>query len=179
LEGKILLFIQENIRCDILTPVMKFVSYICNHGEVWILAALILLLMKNTRKCGAAVAIALILSYVVNNLILKNVVERPRPYEMIEGLVPLVERLSDYSFPSGHTGASFAASFVIIKSRLPYVRIPALILAILIACSRLYLGVHYPTDVAAGMVIGIIMSYIACAIISKITWSRQHKKQAQ
>ena len=166
MEGSILLFIQENIRCSYLTPFMKMVSFICDHGEVWILLALIMLFMKKTRKCGTVIAVSLLLSYIVNNLILKNVIARPRPYEMVEGLIPLVERLSDYSFPSGHTGASFAAAFAIIKSRLPYLRIPALILAIMIAFSRLYLGVHYPTDVAAGMVIGIIMSYVAYKIVS-------------
>lgn len=166
MEGQILLFIQENLRSDIITPIMKFVSFICNHGEVWILLALCLLMKKTARKTGVVLAVALILSFIINNLILKNLVQRPRPYEVIEGLVPLINGLRDYSFPSGHAGVSFAAAFVILKSRLPYIRIPALILAILIAFSRLYLGVHYPTDVAAGIISGLIISYIAEWIIS-------------
>jgi len=155
------------MRCELLTPFMKFASYICNHGEVWILAALLMLISHKTRKCGVTVLFALALSFVVNNMLLKNIVQRPRPYEMIEGLVPLIERLSDYSFPSGHSGASFAAAVVIMRNRLPYIRIPALVLAIAIAFSRLYLGVHYPSDVASGMIIGILIGYISPKIISK------------
>ena len=167
MEGQILLFIQENIRCSFLTPIMKIASFICDHGEVWILCALILLSIKKTRKCGIALAIALLMSFIINNLILKNVIQRPRPYEVVTGLIPLIDKLSDYSFPSGHTGASFAAAYVIIKSRLPRFGIAAIILAVIIAFSRLYLGVHYPSDVAAGMIIGVSIAFITVKVMSK------------
>lgn len=98
--------------------------------------------------------LALAGSLVINNLILKNLVARPRPYEMVAGLMPLIPRPADYSFPSGHTGSSFAAA-VVLYGQLPKKwGIAALVLAVLISISRLYLGVHYPSDVLAGALIG-------------------------
>lgn len=112
-------------------------------------------------------AASLVGSVVVNNLFLKNVVARTRPYEVVEGLTRLIEKQSDYSFPSGHTAASFAAAVILFLQLPKKYGIPALILAVLISFSRLYLGVHYPTDVLAGAVSGTLIALAVHWIFEK------------
>ena len=131
--------------------------------------AVVLLFFKKTRKIGIMCAVSLILSVVINNVIIKNLVARTRPYEVVEGLKLLIAKQSDFSFPSGHTGASFAAAVVIFMKTPKKYGIPAMRMAALIAFSRLYVGVHYPTDVLAGLVTGTI-----CALMSvKLSLWRQ------
>ena len=113
-------------------------------------------------------ALALLGSLIINNLILKNLIARIRPYEIINGLVPLIEKPTDYSFPSGHTGSSFAAACILYRKLPKRFGIPALILAILIGFSRLYLGVHYPSDVLCGIISGVGISYAAEIATGKI-----------
>ena len=100
-------------------------------------------------------------------LFLKNVVARTRPYEVVEGLTRLIEKQSDYSFPSGHTAASFAAAVILFLQLPKKYGIPALILAVLISFSRLYLGVHYATDVLAGAVSGTLIALAVHWIFEK------------
>ena len=97
--------------------------------------------------------------------ILKNLVARTRPYEMVEGLVPLIGRPRDYSFPSGHTGSSFASAWVLFRKLPAGYGISALVLAGLIGISRLYVGVHYPTDVLFGVLGGIVSGSIAMLML--------------
>lgn len=165
-EEDILLFIQEYIRCDALTPVMKFFSLICEYGIIWIIIGVLMFSFKDSRKTGVMIFTALILSLIINNLILKNVVGRARPFDIIEGLTSIIAKPTDFSFPSGHTGVSFSAAFVIIRSRPPRYWIPALIVAAVTAFSRLYLGVHYPGDVAAGIIIGYFIALVSDYIVS-------------
>lgn len=110
LEGSILLFIQDSLRCGLLTQFFAFVTKFGNAGFVWVTMSLILLLVPKTRNVGAMGILALMFSLLVNNLLLKNIVERSRPFDVIEALTPLVERPRDFSFPSGHTASSFAAA---------------------------------------------------------------------
>lgn len=164
LDGNILLFIQENVRNGFLTPLFTVITSLGNGGMIWILLSLGMLIPKRTRSIGIGGILALLLSLLINNMILKNLVARTRPYEIVEGLVPLVGRPRDYSFPSGHTGSSFAAAWVFYR-RLPgRLGIPALVLAGLISLSRLYVGVHYPTDVLFGVIGGIVSGCIALAL---------------
>ena len=167
-EAEILLFIQNNIRCDFLTPIMEFVSLICEYGILWIVTGLIMLCMKRTRKCGIIVLTALLLSLIVNNAILKNLIMRVRPYDIMNELTYLGIKPNDYSFPSGHTAASFCAAFSIAQNRPPRYGIPALLMAALVAVSRLYLGGHYPTDVAAGIVSGLLLAFAAKWSVTKL-----------
>jgi len=110
LDASLLLWIQENLRVSWLTPFFKQITKLGNVGWFWIFLTVILLLIPKQRRTGAMCAASLVGSVVVNNLFLKNVVARTRPYEVVEGLTRLIEKQSDYSFPSGHTAASFAAA---------------------------------------------------------------------
>ena len=160
-DGGILLWIQETLRTDWLTPVMKAVTFLGDSGWFWIVLALALCCFRPTRRAGVAAAIALLLSLLVNNICLKPLIDRIRPYELVEGLICLVSPPGDASFPSGHAGASFAAGAAMV----PYLRrrggVCLLGLAGLNALSRLYVGVHFPTDVAAGVLIGLLLGFIA------------------
>lgn len=161
LDGQILLWIQDNLRNDFLTPIFKFITHLGDTGWFWIVATILCLFFAKTRKAGICSAIALIGSLLINNLILKNLVARIRPYEVVDGLSRIIEAQSDYSFPSGHAGASFAAAVIFFIYLPKKFGVPALILAFLISFSRLYVGVHYPTDVLAG---GLISTAIAICI---------------
>lgn len=175
IDGNILLWIQENIRNPVLTPVMKAIAHLGDAGIFWILLTVILLCFKKTRRAGIVSAIALILSLLVNNLCLKNLVNRTRPYELVEGLKILVSKPADASFPSGHSGASFAAATAVFQCVPRKYGTPLLILALLIAVSRLYVGVHYPTDVLAGIGIGILLGLAAKKILEY--WEKKRLRE--
>ena len=145
----------QTLRTPWLDGFMVFVSSLGNKGAVWIALAVVLLALPKDRRLGAVVACALVLDLVACNLVLKPLVARPRPCDINTALDYLIARPHGWSFPSGHTAASFAAASALWfgKSRL---WIPCGILAALIAFSRLYLYVHFPTDVLGGAVVGIL-----------------------
>lgn len=168
LDGNILLFLQEYVRNPVLTPVMRLITTLGNGGAIWIVLTILMLVIPRTRKIGCMSLLALIGTLLVNNMLLKNLVARIRPYEVIEGLTYIVREPVDYSFPSGHAGCSFSVACIMYR-RLPRrYGVPALILAVLISVSRLYVGVHYPSDVLFGVVSGIVISYVAEAIGNRI-----------
>lgn len=173
LDGNILLWIQDYIRNPILTPFFKVITTLGNGGAIWILLTLIMLILPKTRKVGCMMTVALIGTLLINNILLKNLIARTRPYEMIEGLTYLVSKPIDYSFPSGHAGSSFVTACVMFRRLPKRYGVPALILAILIALSRLYVGVHYPSDVLVGVIDGIAISMAAEKIVE---WIIQRRK---
>lgn len=160
-ESDLLLFIQDNFRNGLLNPVFLFVTTLGNAGAVWIVSSVLLLLHPKTRKIGAMALVALLLSLLVNNLILKNLVARTRPFDAIPGLATLIAHPTDYSFPSGHTASSFAAAGVFFRRLPKRAGIPFLVFAVFIAASRLYVGVHYPSDVVLGLVSGWLLGVAA------------------
>lgn len=176
IDGIILLLIQEAIRNPILTPFFTALTWLGDGGRIWIVIAVLLLIFKKTRKLGCMVALALLGSLLINNMLLKNLVARTRPYDAIEGLVPLVAKPTDYSFPSGHTAAAFAAASVLYRKLPKSIGIPTILLALLISLSRLYVGVHYPSDVLCGMISGIAISYGAEWVAHQIY---KHKSNIQ
>lgn len=178
LDGNILLFLQDNVRNPVLTPILRLITTLGNGGAVWIVLAVLLLCIPKTRKVGCMAVMALLGTLLVNNMILKNLVARTRPYEVIEGLTYIVMRPTDFSFPSGHAGCSFAVACIMFR-RLPRrYGIPALVLAILISLSRLYVGVHYPSDVLFGMISGILISYGAEMLVSRL-WKRRYIEETE
>ena len=174
LDAYILLFIQESIRNPVLTPLFTVITVLGNGAVIWILIALGMAASRRTRQTALTCAVALLVSLLINNMVLKNIVGRIRPYDTIEGLVPLIGRPRDYSFPSGHTASSFAAAWVLFRRVPKRFGIPALTLAGLIGISRLYLGVHYPTDVLFGIISGIGCGCIACVLVSALMRQKGH-----
>lgn len=174
LDGNILLWIQEYIRNDFLTPIFKFITHLGDEGYVWIAIAVLLLFVKNYRKVGLMVGGSLLGSLLFNNMIVKNIVARPRPYRMMEELTILIPEPGEYSFPSGHTSSSFAAGVVLYLMLPKKYGIPAMVLAFLIGISRLYVGVHYPTDVLGGMVMGTLLA-VATVKIAEVIEKRVTK----
>jgi len=168
MESNILLLIQEVIRNPVFTPFFIWITKLGDKGMIWILLALLLQIPQKTRKTGYMLFVALIGSLLINNMLLKNLVGRARPYTVIKGLIPLIKGPVDYSFPSGHTGSSFAAAWVLYRKLPKKYGILAVVLASLIAISRLYVGVHYPSDILFGMISGIGISYIAEIIVNRI-----------
>ena len=161
IDGRILLWIQDFLRFDWLNPIVLSITKLGDAGTVWIVLTALLLLWKKYRKTGGAMATALLLGYLATNLLLKNLVMRPRPFDAIPQLEALVHA-GGWSFPSGHSTSSMAASIVMFRQLPRRVGIPARALGILICLSRLYVGVHYPTDVLCGALIGIVAGL--CAI---------------
>lgn len=155
----------QQIHHDVLTAIFHFFTVIGEGGAVWIAVAILLLCFRKTRKYGVMVAMALILCLIFGNGLLKNLVARPRPCWRHPEVEMLIAIPKDYSFPSGHTFSSFAAASTLLywKKR---VGILALFIAVLIASSRLYFFVHYPSDVLVGMIFGIMLSCISIGCVN-------------
>lgn len=148
----------QNLRCGPLDWLMPFLSGLSNHGELWIFLAALLLLLRRQRKHGIAAACALVLDLVFCNMLLKPLIGRTRPFVFRSNLPLLVPPPGDASFPSGHTAAAFAVVFALRASGSPLWR-PALVLAAAIAFSRLYLYVHWPTDIVGGILLGAAVGW--------------------
>jgi len=144
-----------SIQNPAMNAIMKFLSLIGYAGLIWIAMTVVMLFFKQTRKMAISMIFALMLSVIFTNLIIKNAVGRVRPYVVNDGLSLIVKAATDASFPSGHTTASFAAAVAFFMHR-KKAGIPMLILAALIGISRLYVNIHYPTDVIIGVVLGIL-----------------------
>ena len=130
-----------------------------------------------TRKSGVYMAVALIADLIICNVILKPIVARVRPYSINQTVQLLVTPLKDYSFPSGHTAASFASVSALYFAGRKRMAAGALIVSVLIAFSRMYLYVHYPTDVLGGLIIGLLCGWIADMIIQKVMEKRSKKSR--
>ena len=163
-----LLFIQEHLRFEALNPVARFITALGNGGLVWILLALVLLVFRQTRKDSLYCLPVLGLATLINNVIIKNIVQRVRPYEVVEGLTILIAPESSWSFPSGHSCSSFAMATAIFLAFRGRGGAWAYLPATLIALSRLYVGVHYPTDVLIGAVIGTLVAVLCYNAYKKI-----------
>lgn len=164
-ELKVLDFIQENLKCKVLDVLMPIVTSLADKGIFFILFALCMLLFKKTRKGGLYLSLALCFGLIIGNLILKNAFMRVRPFNTNGALISelLIKKPEDYSFPSGHSLASteFAVTMLFFNKKLG---ITASVLAFFICFSRLYLYVHYPSDVLCGILLGIFTSVASVRI---------------
>lgn len=161
-EEAILLFIQENLRCGILNALMIFFTTLGNNGMVWLIPAFVLFLTRKYRQAGFNIVVTIGICWLVNQL-LKSVVMRPRPFTEIEMLTVLIEHPSSWSFPSGHTCSAFAAAYAYTRSFKKWGGW-TYVLAVIIAASRMYVGVHYASDVLAGAVIATVLAVIVYAL---------------
>ncbi|MFA9399001.1 MAG: phosphatase PAP2 family protein [Clostridiaceae bacterium] len=166
-DSSILLFIKDNMNGAIMDKIMVLFTSLGNGGAVWIIIAVILMINKKYRKIGFMALVALLLTTILGEGVLKNLVQRIRPCEAIPAVNLLISKPLTYSFPSGHTASSFAVAGVLAKYLKKYA-IGFFSLALLIAFSRLYLYVHYPTDVLAGMILGLLCSVVVIFIFNKI-----------
>ena len=218
-DRAILDFIRAHMTSPLGDEIMPIITMLGDNGIIWIVMAAVMLLFKRTRKLGAAMAIALMIDVVCCNFIIKPLVARIRPFDVNTAIRLIISAPDDYSFPSGHTAAAFAAfgalffgrnkltgspnSFVgmniyddlskhngsiapvgvqVLNYEFKSERInvfsqknlwiPVLVLAILIAASRLYLYVHYPTDVLVGMVLGTLFGFIGANITAYLWKAR-------
>ena len=150
----------QQFHNPVLDALAVFLNYAGEHGEIWIAFTLLLLLFRRTRKAGCAMATALVLYLVAGDCILKPL---------------LVKRPHGHSFPSGHTASAFAAAFALwLQNR--KLGVPALVLAAFIAFTRLYLYVHFPTDVLGGLVLGIALGFFASWLVDSLA-NKSKKKQ--
>lgn len=176
-------WIQEHIWCGFLDVVMPMITFLGEGGFFWILLAVVFLFSKKYRKVGVTMAFALIVMLLVNDLTLKNIFARVRPFNfepfadlyasfpVVDGKPDLLVSLpSSFSFPSGHTSSSFAAATAILLNKKWKVGVPAFVLAILIGFSRNYLMVHYPTDVLFGALMGVAYAVLAYFLIAKFVY---------
>lgn len=167
----------QNIHNSVLDSIMVFITTLGNAGMIWIALTIIFVITKKYRKCGIAMALALLFSVIFGNVILKNLFERPRPSWVDTSVALLIKNPLDFSFPSGHSFASFAGATVIYMYHKKE-GIVALALATLIAFSRLYLFVHYPSDVLLGSLFGVIAAVVAVKLVNKFfDKNRKYKEE--
>ena len=169
LEFSILYFIQ-GLHTPFLDRFMTAVTSLGDKGWFFIVLGIILFCFKRTRKMGAAVLLSLAAGGLIGNVVLKNLVMRDRPCWIDESVRRLIQNPKDFSFPSGHTLASFETAVSIFLYNRKW-GVPVIVLASVIALSRLYLFVHFPTDVLSGMALGIFIGWYVHRTIEKYNFS--------
>ncbi|WP_315073549.1 phosphatase PAP2 family protein [uncultured Clostridium sp.] len=163
-DNYILFIIKKYMQNKYLDRLMPMVTSMGNLGAIWILIAVILMLDKSYRLIGNIVILTLIISTIVGEGIVKHIVRRIRPYNGKNNSNILISKPTTYSFPSGHTLSSFAVAEMLSMYLNKYTTI-FIVIAFLIAVSRIYLYVHYPTDVIAGVIIGVLCSKMIFIIL--------------
>ena len=174
-EASILLWIQENLR-GVMDGFWVFVTHLGDGGYLWIALGVALLFFKKTRPIGFTVLISLLINFIITNVTLKDLIARPRPFVVNDTIVTLIKAPTSYSFPSGHTSGSFSAMLALYRWVPKKIGIPAIILASMIAFSRMYIGVHYPTDILGGIVVGFMSSIWAYYLVRRVGNMIREKK---
>lgn len=155
-----MLWIQADLRNPVTDPILSAFTHLGDAGALFIALTLALLLWPKTRRVGLACGLGLLFSLLFTNVILKHLVCRVRPWVSFPAIVPLVVERDPLSFPSGHTSAAFAFALAFVRAwsrdwaHSKAIKAGVVILASLMALSRLYVGVHYPTDVLGGFIVG-------------------------
>lgn len=169
LEWPILLWVQNVLRNSVTDPIVSFFTHLGDGGALFIVLTLLLLCHPKTRRAGFAAACALVFSLLFTNILLKHLFARPRPWVDCAALLPLVTERDPNSFPSGHTSAAFAFAFGSLRA-LPkkWMKVSVVVLAALMALSRLYVGVHYPSDVLVGFVVGDLAALCGWLLSEKL-----------
>ena len=174
MDSIILLWIQEFINIPLLDDLMIAYTTVGDAGMLYITISIGLLCSKKTRKMGILALAAMLLGLLCNNVILKHLVSRPRPYLMVEGLLPLMSPPDPNSFPSGHTCAAFACAYIWMKTcSKRWMGAVAMTMAIVMGYSRLHVGVHYLTDVLTGALVGTLCAMVVWSIYR---WKFQDKE---
>ncbi len=165
----ILLWVQNNLRFNGINELMKLISIIGNDGICFIILCAVLIILPKTRRTGLTAGASLAFGALCTNVVLKQVISRPRPEVTMSNLLPLLSAPDAHSFPSGHTCAAFAVSVAIclcVKNKLA--RIGITVFAVLTGISRIYVGAHYLSDVIAGAVVGSLCAYAVYYVQKRI-----------
>lgn len=173
MELEILHMIQ-GLHREWLDPVMIFFTTIGEYGICWIVLSIVLAVIPRTRKCGFTIMGAMAMSFLFGNILLKNLIARPRPCAVDTSVTLLVPFPSEYSFPSGHSASGFSAA-VTIFAYYHKEGIAALLVAGIIAFSRMYLFVHYPTDILGGILLGTLDACLA--FLGARLWEKHLKRK--
>ena len=174
LDEQALVWIAQNIRNAVLDPFMKRYTQLGNTGMLFIVLGVLMLLFKPTRRAGFSALCAMLIGLIVVNFTIKPLVSRPRPWLVIPDFVNLVPEGDPNSFPSGHTNAAFAFALAVCMSEpRRWMKVTAVCMAVVMGLSRLYVGVHFPSDVLAGAMIGSLCG-LAGAWVVKKAWERVH-----
>ena len=196
LDGNLLIGIQHALNADWLTPVMKLITLFGENGIFWIVACLVMLLFRKTRRLGIICSFSLLFTFIICNLCLKPAIDRIRPWVTFQLVDAMLPPPGDASFPSGHSANSMGPAWAMFIATMPVktaagrsyedvrclgwkgeglsprlmhrIGIAAVVLAVLIGISRLYLGMHYPSDVVCGLLLGMIVAAIVYKVILKI-----------
>ena len=166
----------QNLRTPIGDVVVPLITRLGDAGIIWIILTVLLLIIPKTRKTGVIMMAALLVDVLLCNVFIKNLVARTRPFDVNTAVQLLVAKPRDYSFPSGHTAASFASVTALYLAREKKMWKAALVLAVLIALSRLYLYVHYPTDIIGGVIFGSLSGYLGYKIVE---WIQKKKDKIE
>lgn len=166
IDLSVLDWIQAHLQSEAADRFFSQITHLADGGAIWIALAVLFLFLPKTRPLGLALALALLLDLVLCNLLLKPLIARTRPFVLQPWVVLLIPSPEDFSFPSGHTAASFAAAFALLFSRSRH-WLWAMPLAAIIAFSRLYLYVHYPTDILGGILVGLAAGWLGCQLCRK------------
>lgn len=172
-EIQILDFLQK-FRTPAGDTIIPLITKLGDKGIIWILLAAVLLLIPKTRKTGAILTAALCIDLILCNGLLKNLFARIRPYDVNTSVQLLIAKPADFSFPSGHTAAAFTAVAALYFAGEKKMWKPVLALAVIIALTRLYLYVHYPTDILGGIAVGMTAGYLGFWIVSR--WENRKKQ---
>ncbi len=182
-DVSVLNWLQENLANPILDAFFTVVTHLGDAGILWIITAVVMLFFEKTRKVGITMGVALVLGLILGNGILKNVIGRVRPFDLdgaygsIKDVADLlVSKPGDKSFPSGHTLGAFEAAFVLFHWK-KKIGIPVLALAGLIAFSRMYLYLHYPTDILGGLLLAAFNAFLAVIIVDAVYRFIDKKKE--
>lgn len=167
-DFEILFFIQNYIRNDVLDVLVPLYTSLGEDGIIWIALGFILLIPKKYRKTGIMVLATLLVMLIVNNIILKNLIARPRPCWTYPEMVQLVGNPSSYSFPSGHTVSAFAVAFTVFSQHKKLGKI-IIVMAAIMAFTRLYVFVHFPTDIYGGIIVAAAITTFVCFMEKKIS----------
>lgn len=172
IDFHVLDFIQNTLKCVFLDYVMAFFSYIGEAGGIWIIASVIMMCFRKTRATGVMVLCAVFVGFLIGEIGLKNLIARERPFVVNPSVTPFIKAPDSYSFPSGHSCSSFAAATVMLLRDKRF-GIPAIAVAVLIAFSRLYNYVHFPSDVLCGILLGVTCAVLTVLIFKKTGFDKK------
>lgn len=170
------LYALQELHSPVMDQIMIFITQLGDSGAFWIGIALVCCVMKKHRKMGIQVLVTMLFTFLIGNLILKNLVARPRPCAIDPSIALLIPHPSEYSFPSGHSMNGMAAAMAIFFNN-KKAGVPAILMACLIAFSRMYHFVHFPTDILGGFCVGFAVAIVVDHVLQRVIPNLKEKSQ--